>query len=110
AQDMCVVGSNKDNVSNWYAACLSEHFRPPRKKGPFSAHSCSTSFGFCGLFHVDCLTVRIESSADSDLLSFMRLHQILAVDVIARAASVLQYILIAGLHDGPGKSLRLRLL
>jgi transposase len=67
----------------------SERFRPPRKKGPFSAHSCSTSFGFCGLFHVDCLTVRIESSADSDLLSFMRLHQILAVDVIARAASVL---------------------
>jgi hypothetical protein len=43
----------------------------------------------CGLFNVDCLTVRIESSADSDLLSFMRLHQILAVDVIARATSVL---------------------
>jgi hypothetical protein len=71
------------------ADSLSERFRPPRKKGPFSAHSCSTSFGFCGLFHMDCLTVRIESSADSDLLSFMRLHQILAVDVIARAASVL---------------------
>jgi hypothetical protein len=71
------------------ADSLSERFRPLRKKGPFSAHSCSTRFGFFGLLHVDGLTVRIESSADADLLSFMRLHQILAVDVIARAAGVL---------------------
>lgn len=44
---------------------------------------------YFGLLHMDGLAVRIERAVDPNLFAFIFLCQILAVDVISRAAGVL---------------------
>src|SRR6185369_12743760 len=58
---------------------------------------------------MDGLTVRIESPVNPHFLAFVRLHQILAINVISGSAGVLQDIFVAGLGNGACESLSLSL-
>src|SRR6266478_9712154 len=62
------------------------------------------------LFYVDGFAVRVERAVDANFLALIFFHQILAIDVVCRATSILQYVLVARLHNRACEDLALRLL
>lgn len=57
---------------------------------------------------MDGFAVLVECTVDSNFLAFVLLYQVLAINVVRGATGVLQYVLVAALHDRPGKDLALR--
>jgi hypothetical protein len=55
------------------------------------------------LLYVNGLAILIERALDANLLAFMRLGQILPVDIVRFSAGILQHVLIARLDDRPAE-------
>jgi len=62
------------------------------------------------LFYVDGFAVRVERAVDANFLALIFFHQILPIDVVCRATGILQYVLVARLHNRACEDLALRLL
>ena len=59
---------------------------------------------------MDGFAVRVERAIDANFLAFVRLDQVLAVNVKRSSAGVLQHVFVADFHDRTGKGLNLGLL